>query len=107
MHRPIKKFGFKGQLGDDSRFEGLRKQYETLIIQGMRDVGYVPVLDLDTLWSTSYDQQNECYNFTISMFGIYVGRRKAFLIEGMSGQGRLHPRSITPPKSSQSSAPAT
>jgi len=105
-HRPIKKFGFDGILGDDSRFASLRAQYETLIIRNMRDEGYVPVLDLDTLWSTSYDIKTHKYTFAISVFGIYVGRRKSFLIEGMSGQGKLHPRSIAPSKLNPSSTPA-
>ena len=102
MHRPIHKFGFSGTLGDDSKFASLREQYETMIIHNMRDVGCVPVLDLDTLWSTSFDAKSKQYGFTISVFGIYVGRRKAFLIEGMSGQGRLHPRSIPQAKLSLS-----
>ena len=90
MHRPIKKFGFSGTLGDDSRFVSLKAQYETLIIHNMREQGYVPVLDLDVLWSTSYDVKTQEYTFTISVFGIYVGKVKAKTIEGMSGQGRLY-----------------
>jgi hypothetical protein len=92
MHRPIRKFGFSGTLADDSKFVSLRAQYETLIIHNMRDVGFVPVLDLDTLWSTSFDAATKQYSFTISVFGIYVGKAKAKTIEGMSGQGKLYPK---------------
>lgn len=102
MHRPIHKFTFGGEIVDDSALLRLRAEYQRLLIQGMRDVGCVPVLDLDTLWSTSYNQETETYDFTISMYGVYVGRRKAFSIEGMSGPGRLHPRSIPKSKSKPS-----
>lgn len=94
MHRPIKKFGFSGQLGDDARFASLKAQYETLIVNNMREQGYVPVLDLDILWSTSYDAKTQEYTFAITVFGVYVGKAKAKIIEGMSGQGRLYPKIV-------------
>lgn len=94
MHRPIHKFSFGGQLKDDAALPRLKNEYERLLIQAMRDGGCVPVLDLDTLWSTSYNGETETYEFEISMYGIYVGKVKAFTIEGMSGQGKLHLRSI-------------
>lgn len=105
MHRPIRKFSFAGQLKDDSIISRAKSEYERLIVQGMRDEGCVPVLDLETLWSTSYDPKTELYDFVISMFGIYVGRRKSSIIEGMSGQ-KLLPRSIAPSKLKPSSTPA-
>ena len=104
MPRPIHRFGFAGHLKDDSDFIRLKARYEFLIIDDMRDAGYIPVLDLDTFWSTMYDREVKQYAFTITVYGVYVGRKRSLLIEGMSGQGKLHPRSITSVKSKPSSA---
>lgn len=92
MHRKIERFGFSGQINDDSDFIRLRAQFESLVITQMRDDGYVPVLDLGPLFSTKYHKDGT-YTFVLTVYGVYVGRKKSRCIEGMDGSGKYLPRS--------------
>ena len=105
MHKKIERFGFDGQIKDDSAFPRLRAQYESLVVHQMRDDGYVPVLDLGPLWSTKYQVKTDLYEFDLTVYGVYVGRRKAFSIEGMDGSGRFLPRYTPKTKSNPPSTP--
>lgn len=98
MHKKIERFGFDGQIRDDSDFIRLRAQYESLVVHQMRDDGYVPVLDLGPLWSTKYEKETETYRFDMTVYGVFVGRKKAWSIEGMDGVGRFLPRSTAKSK---------
>lgn len=91
-HRPIHRFGFDGHLKDDADIIRLKENYRALIIEGMREDGYVPVLDLDIFWSTQYDSNKKRYTFRMTVYGVYVGKRKAYAIEGMVGQNRMYAR---------------
>lgn len=93
MHSNVKRFQVDGIINDDADFPRLRAQFEDMLVKEMRDSGYVPVLDLGPYFSTEY-QQNK-YNFVITAYGIYVGRRKAWEIQGITN-GR--PVSMTTPK---------
>lgn len=97
MHKKIERFGFDGQIRDDSDFIRLRAQYESLVVHQMRDDGYVPVLDLGPMWSTQYNK-DETYSFDLTVYGVYVGRKKAWTIEGMDGGGKYLPRSTAKSK---------
>jgi hypothetical protein len=92
QNKKIKKFGMEGTLADDSAIPRMRVQYERTILNGMRDSGYIPVLDLDPLFYISYDQDKNIFNFEIYLHGIYVGKKKAIEYDGYAGQ-RLIPRS--------------
>ena len=76
----------QGQIHDDSAIPRLRSQYEQLIESDMREQGYVPILDLDIQFSLLYDEINDIYDFDIVVYGVYVGKKKAHLYEGFSGQ---------------------
>ena len=86
MNKKLKSFGMQGQIHDDSAIPRLRKEYERLIEDDMREQGYVPILDLETQFSLLYDEQNDIYEFDIVVYGIYVGKKKSHLYEGFSGQ---------------------
>jgi len=86
MAKNIKKFVFDGVIFDDSHLVGKKEYYSKLLDDEMRNVGYVPVLDLDIQFFTSYNRILDSYNFSIHMYGIYVGKRKAQKIIGFSGQ---------------------
>ena len=101
MHKNIRNFGFNGIIGDDSAFIRLRAQYEALVVRQMRDDGYVPVLALGPLFSTTYVEEKDHYTFELTVYGVFVGKKKACLIEGMDEVGRLLPRSTQRIKSSQ------
>jgi|SRR5882757_3410771 len=95
MHKTIKKFGLSGEIGDDADFARLRSLYESIIVKEMRELGYVPVLDLGPYWSTSYIRPKESYEFILSVYGVYIGRRRSWEVEGMvNGTEVMRP---TPP----------
>jgi len=91
MNKKLKSFGMQGQIHDDSAIPRLRAHYEKLIESDMREQGYVPILDLDIQFSLLYDEGKDMYEFDIVVYGVYVGKKKAHLYEGFSGQN-LVPR---------------
>jgi len=102
MHKTIKRFAMEGKVGDDAYFARLRAHYEMLLVQNMRDQGYVPVLDLGPYWSTSYRKEEDEYEFLLSIYGVYLGRRRSWEVEGISAGReikRLTPRTKSKPPS--------
>jgi hypothetical protein len=92
-HKNIKKFAIEGEFIDDSMIPTTRVQFESLLVGDMRSRGYVPVLDIAPLWSTEYNQVRDIWMFGLSVYGVYIGKRKAKECEGLS-DGKLLPRSI-------------
>lgn len=84
--RKIHKFTITGTIGDDSHFIKAREMYERTITQQMRDKGYVPVLDMAPQFKLNYIEQKNQYGFMLTMFGVFVGRKRAYEVEGFSGQ---------------------
>lgn len=94
MHSNVKRFQVGGVIKDDADFPRLRAQFEDMLVKEMRSGGYIPVLDLGPYFSTEYQQSS--YTFLITAYGTFVGRRKAWEIQGIcNGQ----PVSMTSPKS--------
>ena len=89
MNKKLKSFGMQGQIHDDAAIPRLRLEYERLIESDMREQGYVPILDLDIQFSLLYDEEQNKYEFDIVMYGVYVGKKKAHLYEGFSGQSLI------------------
>lgn len=89
MNKKLKSFGMHGQIHDDAAIPRLRIEYQRLIESDMREQGYVPILDLDVQFSLSYDEPNDLYEFDIVVYGVYVGKKKAHLYEGFSGQSLI------------------
>jgi hypothetical protein len=98
-HRKIKRFQIEVQFDDNSRLISLRPQYENLLTQDMRGKGYVRVLDIDPAFSVEFT--GETWKFLMSIHGVYVGKKKAWQLEGIT-QGKLIPRSIRQRISNQS-----
>ena len=98
-HKPIKRFQVNVQFKDDSDMIRVRAQYESLLTQDMRGKGYLRVLDLDTSFSVEFD--GETWVFLMTLYGIYVGKKKAWQSEGIT-QGKSIPRSTRQHISSQS-----
>ncbi len=98
-HRKIKRFQIEVQFDDNSRLISLRPQYENLLTQDMRGKGYVRVLDIDPAFSVEF--AGETWKFLMSIHGVYVGKKKAWQLEGIT-QGKLIPRNIRQRISSQS-----
>ena len=86
LKRNIRSFLISGVIKSDSKIMKAREDYERLLVQDMRDRGYVPVLDLEPQFSIKYNELKDNYSFFLEMFGVYVGKKKATEIEGFSGQ---------------------
>jgi len=84
--RKIHNFTVTGIIPSDSEFIKCRELFERTIVQGMRDGGYVPVLDVLPQFSVSYNMSQDNYTFSLTMFGIFIGKKKSHIIEGFTGQ---------------------
>lgn len=88
-HKNIKRFQTEGTIRSDSDIPRLRAGLETLMLSHMRISGYVPVLDVDSAWSTWYN--DDTWYFKLTMHGIYLGKKEAQKWEG-TFSGKLLPR---------------
>ena len=87
-----------GKVQSSTAFARVQGMYTKLIEEQMREEGYVPRLDLGMEWTTT--RQKSHYEFEISLYGSYVGRKTAWVIDGIDN-GR--PISIRQSKQSESS----
>lgn len=83
-HKNIKRFQIRGEFLSDAEIPLTRIKYETLLRHSMRTDGFVPILDLDTAWSTQYSESENRWFFLLTIQGVYVGRKRAKVCEGIS-----------------------
>jgi hypothetical protein len=83
-HRPIKRFGFDGIIHSDSGLWRLRVEYTRLILTQMKIAGYVPRVDIPVDFTIEYNEDKNYFEFQISVYGIYVGKRKSEWILGVN-----------------------
>ena len=88
-HKRIKRFQIDVEFYDNTQLISLRPQYETLLTHDMRSKGYVRVLDIDPAFSVEFT--GETWKFLMTLHGVYVGKKKACLLEGIT-QGKSIPR---------------
>ncbi len=81
LHKRIKRFELSGQILDDSFIPRMRQEYIRLLSESMRDSGYVQRYDIDPDWSISYS--GNYYDFVLSLYGSYIGKRSAECIDGL------------------------
>ena len=81
MHKSIKRFKLTGKISDDKYIPRIKEEYIKLICESMRYQGYVQRIDIDPDWSISYT--GNCYEFVLSVYGLYVGKRNALCIQGI------------------------
>jgi hypothetical protein len=82
-HKPIKKFSLDGSIYDDSGLWRLRIEYTRLILSEMRIKGYVPRIDINPDFTIEYVEKAKLFKFELSLYGIYVGKRKSEWIFGI------------------------
>jgi hypothetical protein len=87
--RKIHDFWISGTIKDDSKFQKSKEDYERLLVQQMRDKGYVPVLDMQPQFNVKYNEEKNHYTFNLVMYGMYIGKAKAFKYVGFSGQSLI------------------
>jgi hypothetical protein len=84
-HKPLKRFGLSGNIYTDSAIGRLRLEYVNLVKTEMALSGYVPRLDIDIDFTIGYNFDKHCYEFELSLYGVFVGKRKAEWIDGIDG----------------------
>lgn len=84
-HKPIKRFSLDGSIYDDSAIGRLRIEYTRLLLSEMRLAGYVPRLDIDTDFTIEYNEAKQMFEFKLSIYGVYVGKKKSEWITGIDG----------------------
>ena len=63
LKKNIKSFLISGVIGDDAKIANARELHERLLLEDMRDRGYVPVLDLESQFSIKYNQLKNNYAY--------------------------------------------
>ena len=96
MHDEIKSFFLNGEISDNdivTTKARLVEAQESL----MRDEGYVPDLDKEPHFTMSYIPELSKFNFSLTVYGIYVGKDEAWATGGMMG-GKKIMKSTQPTK---------
>ena len=84
-HKSIKKFSLDGSIHDDSALARLRGEYIRLLSIEMELSGYAKRLDIDPDFTIRYNENNNTYDFVLTMYGVYVGKNKSQWITGIDG----------------------
>lgn len=77
MARGIKHFSESGVALDQETILRIKKEVEDNIVDGMRKKGWVPVIDLLPQLFWDYNSKQENFNFEITIYGTFVGKKKA------------------------------
>ena len=83
MHKNIKRFHLDGTIYDDSFMPRLKEEYIRILQTSMRLQGYAPRLDVDPDFTIDY--KGKYYQFILSVYGTFVGKRNAECITGIDG----------------------
>ena len=83
-HKPLKRFGLEGTIYDDSAIWRLKIEYMRLIISEMRLSGYVPRIDIAPDFTIQYNENSQAFEFKLSLYAIYVGKRQSEWIFGVN-----------------------
>lgn len=80
-HRNIKRFHIEGQIYDEADIPKIKEQYIELLILMMQGKGFVPRFDIDPDFTVEYN--GKVFNFELSVYGVFVGKRKAQCLSGV------------------------
>jgi hypothetical protein len=84
-HKPLKRFGLDGVIYSDSVMIRLKEEYIRLLKTEMQILGYVPRLDIDPDFTIEYNVEKKYFEFELSIYGIFVGKKKTEWIMGIDG----------------------
>jgi hypothetical protein len=101
QHKPIKRFALDGVINDDAAIYRLQQEYIRLLVSEMRLSGYSPRIDIDPQFTLSYNQNKNYFEFTLSVYGIYIGRKKSEWILGIDGTKPVYTQQIKSKEYSQ------
>lgn len=82
-HKSIKRFGLDGSIKDDHLLPRLKSEYLRLLDTEMRLKGYVPRLDINPDFTIQYNYAREYFEFELSVYGIYLGKKKSQWVLGV------------------------
>ena len=102
-HKNIKRFFLDGEIYDDAAIPRLKEQYIGLLTVMMEKQGYVIRYDIDPDFTISYN--GKTFDFILSVYGVYVGKRKAQCLSGLD-KNRPVMKPTPTNKSSEPSLPA-
>ena len=90
MHKRIKRFELEGKILDDKCIARMKEQYIKLLSESMREQGYVIRLDIDPDWTIQYTGNH--YEFILSVYGSYIGKKNAACIDGLDKNRPIYTR---------------
>jgi hypothetical protein len=93
-HKAIKRFGLDGIINDDSAIFRLQQEYIRLLVSEMRLSGYAPRFDINPEFTLSYNEEKNYFNFELSVYGIYIGRKKTEWILGIDGTKPIYTQPV-------------
>jgi len=74
-----------GSIKDEATVPRLKEEYIRLLIVQMRETGYVPRIDIEPSFTLDYNNEKESFNFKLTIYGIFVGRKKTEWIIAVDG----------------------
>lgn len=77
MHEQIVGFSETGTLKDDSKIVETQQTMSKILADRIYSSGYLPVIDVDVQWTTHRNEEDDCYEFKITMYGVYVGEERS------------------------------
>ena len=89
-HKSIKRFYLEGIIQDESKTPRLKEEYIRLLISQMRYEGYVPRFDIDADFTLDYNYEKSYFEFKLTLYGVYAGRKKSQWITGIDGHRVIH-----------------
>lgn len=84
MHDEIKKFLLTGEISDKDIVKTKQRLVDA-VEADMREQGYVPDLDKEPQFTMSYLPELSKFTFVLTIYGIYVGKDKAWTTGGIMG----------------------
>jgi len=84
-HKPVKRFYLDGDIYDDAAIPRLKIEYVKLLMLEMKLSGYVVRVDIDPDFTIKYNSEKEIFEFKLSLYAVYVGKRKSEWIAGVDG----------------------
>jgi hypothetical protein len=89
-HKRIKSFSLDGKINDEAATPRLKIEYINLLISQMRLSGYVPVLDIEPDFTIDYNEGKKYFEFKLTIYAMYVGKRKSEWIQGIDGHKAIY-----------------
>lgn len=81
IHKNIHRFSLDGSIYDDSSIPRLKEEYIKILETQMKLQGFSPRLDINPDFTIEYT--GKLYNFELSIYGTFVGKKNAECLIGI------------------------